>query len=66
MASLLPISMASVHLYPEFIQRVEELSGRTVGYRKDGALDLLLNGPGRQRWTKFWRCTMGLACARKH
>jgi glycine oxidase len=45
MASLLPISMASVHLYPEFLQRVEETSERTVGYRKDGALDLLLNGP---------------------
>jgi glycine oxidase len=44
MASLLPISMASVRLYPEFLQRVEELSGKTVGYRKDGALDLLLNG----------------------
>ncbi|HTB94888.1 MAG TPA: glycine oxidase ThiO [Candidatus Sulfotelmatobacter sp.] len=44
MASLLPISLASVQLYPEFIQRVEELSGQTVGYRKDGALDLLLNG----------------------
>ncbi len=44
MASLLPISMASVRLYPEFIQRVEELSGKSVGYRKDGALDLVLNG----------------------
>ena len=43
MASLLPISLASVQLYPELIQRVEELSGQTVGYRKDGALDLLLN-----------------------
>jgi len=47
MASLLPISTASVRLYPEFIQRVEELSSRTVGYRKDGALDLLLNGTGQ-------------------
>jgi glycine oxidase len=47
MASLLPISMASVRLYPEFIQRVEELSGKSVGYRKDGALDLLLNGTGQ-------------------
>jgi glycine oxidase len=44
MSSLLPISMASVRLYPEFLQRVEELSGQSVGYRKDGALDLLLNG----------------------
>jgi len=47
MASLLPISMASVRLYPEFIQRVEEFSGKTVGYRKDGALDLVLNGTGQ-------------------
>ena len=47
MASLLPISLASVLLYPEFLQRVEELSGKTVGYRKDGALDLLLNGSGQ-------------------
>jgi glycine oxidase len=44
MASLLPISMASVRRYPEFLQRVEEISGKTVGYRKDGALELLLNG----------------------
>jgi len=47
MASLLPISMASVRLYPEFLQRVEEVSGKTVGYRKDGALDILLNGTGQ-------------------
>jgi glycine oxidase len=47
MATLLPISLASVRLYPEFIQRVEELSSRTVGYRKDGALDVLLNGTGQ-------------------
>jgi len=47
MASLLPISLASVRLYPEFLKRVEELSGKSVGYRKDGALDLLLNGTGQ-------------------
>jgi glycine oxidase len=44
MASLLPISLASVRRYPEFLQRVEEISGKSVGYRKDGALDLLLDG----------------------
>ena len=47
MASLLPISLASVRMYPDFLQRVEELSGKNVGYRKDGALDLLLNGTGQ-------------------
>lgn len=46
MASLLPISLASVRLYPEFLKRVEEISGKTVGYRQDGALDLLLSGTG--------------------
>ena len=40
MASLLPLSLASVRLYPEFIGPVEELSGQSVGYRKDGALDI--------------------------
>lgn len=44
MASLLPISIASVDRYPEFIARVEELSGQKVGYRKGGALDVFLSG----------------------
>jgi glycine oxidase len=44
MASLLPISLASVRMYPDFLKRVEELSGKNVGYRKDGALDLWLDG----------------------
>jgi glycine oxidase len=44
MAALLPISMESARLYPEFVQRVEEVSSRPVGYRRDGALNLLLNG----------------------
>lgn len=47
MTSLLPLSIASVRLYPEFIQRVEELSGTAVGYRRDGALDLLPSGTGQ-------------------
>src|SRR6202795_2757543 len=47
MASLLPISVASARLYPDFLKRVEELSGKNVGYRKDGALDLFLNGTGQ-------------------
>ena len=42
MAALLPLSMASVKMYPEFLPRVEELSGKKVGYRKEGALDIFL------------------------
>lgn len=41
MSPLLPLSLASTRLYPEFIGRVEELSGQSVGYRKDGALDIM-------------------------
>ncbi|HTQ95501.1 MAG TPA: glycine oxidase ThiO [Candidatus Acidoferrum sp.] len=37
---LVPMSMASVALYPEFIRNVEELSGMDTGYRKDGALEV--------------------------
>jgi len=42
MTSLLPMSLASVAIYPEFIRRVEELSGQRAAYRKDGGLDVLL------------------------
>src|SRR5690242_3753594 len=47
MATLLPLSLASVRLYPEFIRRVEELSGATIGYRRDGAIDVLPSGTGQ-------------------
>jgi glycine oxidase len=40
----LPISLASVALYPDFIHRVEELSGIDVAYRQRGAIDVLLEG----------------------
>jgi glycine oxidase len=39
-----PISLASVALYPKFIEKVEALSGMDAGYRKDGAVDVLLDG----------------------
>ncbi len=39
-----PISLASVALYPEFIHNVEELSGMNIGYRKDGAIDAIFDG----------------------
>jgi glycine oxidase len=48
MASLIPLSMASVRAYPEFIRRVEELSGKNVGYRKEGALDIFLAEAAQQ------------------
>jgi glycine oxidase len=44
MIPFVPMSLASVALYPDFIRKVEGLSGRTVGYRKDGALEVLVDG----------------------
>ncbi len=44
MIPFVPISLASVALYPEFIRNVEELSGIDVGYRKDGAIDAIFDG----------------------
>lgn len=40
----MPLSLASVALYPEFIRKVEGLSGKSIGYRESGALDVLLEG----------------------
>ena len=44
MIPFVPISLASVALYPKFIEKVEALSGMDVAYRKDGAIDVLLDG----------------------
>ncbi len=42
MIPFVPLSLASASLYPEFVRRVEGLAGLDVGYRKDGALDVVL------------------------
>ena len=55
MASLLPLSLASVCLYPEFIGVVEELSRQSVGYRKDGALDIALTEDEAQVFNEILR-----------
>ena len=44
MIPFMPISLASVALYPEFIRRVEGLSGKDVDYRQTGAFDIILEG----------------------
>ena len=44
MIPFMPISLASVALYPEFICKVEELSGKDVDYRKTGAFDIIMEG----------------------
>src|SRR5229473_2418886 len=41
---LVPLARASLELYPEFVATVEEASGRAVGYRSKGTLEVLLAG----------------------
>jgi glycine oxidase len=48
MIPFVPMSQASVALYPEFTRRVEELTGMDVGYRKEGALDAILDGDAEE------------------
>ena len=48
MIPLVPLSKASAALYPHFIQAVEELSGHQVGYRPDGAIEVVCQGDVRE------------------
>ena len=41
---LVPLARASLERYPEFVATVEEASGRAVGFRSKGALEVLLAG----------------------
>ena len=40
---LVPLGKASMALYPEFVARVEEVSGQDVGFRPKGALEALFS-----------------------
>src|ERR1700719_3532626 len=40
---LVPFGRASLSLYPRFIAEIEELCGRTIGYRSEGAIELLFS-----------------------
>src|ERR1700686_4610398 len=40
---LVPFGRASLALYPQFIDEIEAIFGRRVGYRGDGAIELLFS-----------------------
>jgi glycine oxidase len=48
MIPFMPMSLASAALYPELIRKVEELTGKDVGYLKSGALDIILEGNAQE------------------
>src|ERR1700739_1175737 len=43
MIPLVPLGKASVGLYPEFVSRVQEISGHDVGFRAKGGLEALFS-----------------------
>src|SRR6202030_14639 len=43
MISTVPLGRSSLQLYPEFVATVEEISGRSVGYRPRGTLEALFS-----------------------
>src|SRR5215468_2636615 len=46
MIGMVPLGKASMALYPEFVQMVEEICGQSVGYRAKGTLEVV---PSRGR-----------------
>ncbi len=43
MIAMVPLGKASLSLYPEFIAQVEEISGKSVGFRPKGTLEALFS-----------------------
>jgi glycine oxidase len=43
MVAMVPLGKASLALYPEFVAQVEEISGRSVGFRPKGTLEGLFS-----------------------
>src|SRR6202048_3212964 len=48
MIPMVPVGIASMALYPEFIANVEELSGRDTGYRKQGTVEAFFSRNARE------------------
>jgi glycine oxidase len=48
MISLVPLAKASMAIYPEFVQMVEEISGQSVGYRPKGTLQAIFTPDARE------------------
>lgn len=49
MISTVPLGRASLQLYPEFIARVEEISGQSAGYRARGTLEALFSTEAQEK-----------------
>jgi len=48
MIGMVPLGKASMALYPEFVQMVEEISGQSAGYRAKGTLEVVTSRHARE------------------
>ena len=57
---LLPLGRASLELYPDFVATVEEGSGRKVGYRSEGTLEIIFAGDAERELSTLIALHRGL------
>lgn len=60
MIPLVPISKASMALYPEFVKHVEEISGQNVGFRPKGTVQALFSSQAREEMSTIVALHHGL------
>jgi glycine oxidase len=60
MIPLVAPGLASAGLYPDFVQRIEETSGQSVGYRPKGILDVVLSGDAQHELSTMLALYHGL------
>jgi glycine oxidase len=62
--SLIPLGRASLALYPEFIEGVEDTSGLRTGYRTGGAIEVICRGDAERELSTLVALHhgLGLAC----
>jgi glycine oxidase len=57
---LVPLARASLALYPEFVRGVEEDSGRSVGLRKTGAMEIFFSADAKRELSTLVALSHGL------
>jgi glycine oxidase len=57
---LVPLGRASLNLYPQFVSEVEEISGRRVGLRRDGAIEVLFSADAERQLSTLVALHRGL------
>ncbi len=61
---LVPLARASLHLYPQFVAAIEEVSSIHTGFRTDGTLEVLCHGDAERELSTLVALHhgLGLAC----